>query len=123
MIENKNLATIITKEMNKPISQSVSEIEKCAALCDYYATAENVLKTEQVETEFQISEIHHEPLGVILGVMPWNFPFGKRLRFAVPTILAGNVIVLKHASICEKSGETMQEIFERSRFSKRYFTF
>ena len=63
----QDFATIITQEMNKPISQSVSEIEKCAALCDYYATAENILKTEQVETEFQISEIHHEPLGVILG--------------------------------------------------------
>ena len=114
---------IITKEMNKPISQSVSGIEKCAALCDYYAAAKNILKTEQVETEFQISEIHHEPLGVILGVMPWNFPFWQAIRFAVPTILAGNVIVLKHASICEKSGETMQEIFEKAGFPKGIFTF
>ena len=119
----QDFATIITQEMNKPISQSVSEIEKCAALCDYYATAENILKTEQVETEFQISEIHHEPLGVILGVMPWNFPFWQAIRFAVPTILAGNVIVLKHASICEKSGETIQEIFEKAGFPKGIFTF
>ena len=119
----QEFATIITQEMNKPISQSVSEIEKCAALCDYYAAAENILKTEQVETEFQISEIHHEPLGVILGVMPWNFPFWQAIRFAVPTILAGNVIVLKHASICEKSGETMQEIFEKAGFPKGIFTF
>ena len=114
---------IITQEMKKPISQSISEIEKCATLCDYYANAENVLKPEKVKTEFQISEVHHEPLGTILGVMPWNFPFWQAIRFAVPTILAGNVIVLKHASICEKSGETMQEIFEEAGFPKGVFTF
>ena len=102
MIEKTRICEIITKEMNKPISQSVSEIEKCAALCDYYATAENILKTEQVETEFQISEIHHEPLGVIFLGYAMEFSFWQAIRFAVPTILAGNVIVLKHASICEK---------------------
>lgn len=114
---------IITLEMNKPISQSISEIEKCAGMCDYYAQAENILKIEKVKTEHQISEIHHEPLGVILGIMPWNFPFWQALRFAVPAILAGNVIVLKHASICEKSGKTMQQIFEEAGFPKGVFTF
>ncbi len=114
---------IITLEMNKPISQSISEIEKCAGMCDYYAEAENILKIEKVKTEHQIAEIHHEPLGVILGIMPWNFPFWQALRFAVPAILAGNVIVLKHASICEKSGKTMQQIFEEAGFPKDVFTF
>ena len=107
----QEFAEIITQEMKKPISQSVAEIEKCATLCDYYANAENVLKPEKVKTEFQISEVHHEPLGAILGVMPWNFPFWQAIRFAVPAILAGNTVILKHASICLKSGDTLQEIF------------
>ena len=124
LLERKQeFAEIITKEMNKPISQSIAEIEKSAGMCDYYANAENVLKVEKVKIEHQISEIHHEALGVILGVMPWNFPFWQALRFAVPSILAGNVIVLKHASICEKSGKTMQKIFEEAGFPKGVFTF
>lgn len=124
LLERKEeFAKIITKEMNKPISQSVAEIEKCAVMCDYYAKAENILNPEKIETEHQISEIHHEPMGVILGVMPWNFPFWQVLRFSVPTILAGNVIVLKHASICEKSGRTLQQIFEEAGFPKGVFTF
>jgi succinate-semialdehyde dehydrogenase/glutarate-semialdehyde dehydrogenase len=80
---------IITQEMKKPISQSVAEIEKCATLCDYYANAENVLKPEKIKTEFQISEVHHEPLGTILGVMPWNFPFGKPLDLQFLPFLLG----------------------------------
>mgnify|MGYP002654000827 FL=1 len=91
LLEKKEMfAEIITKEMNKPIAQSVSEIEKCAGMCDFYAKAENVLKPEQVETGHEISEIHREPMGVILGIMPWNFPFWQVLRFAIPTLLAGN---------------------------------
>lgn len=113
---------IITKEMNKPITQSIAEIEKCAGMIEYYSKAENILKPEKVKTDLKISEIHHEPLGVILGVMPWNFPFWQALRFATPTILAGNVIVLKHASICAKSGDMMQKIFEEAGFPKAVFT-
>lgn len=113
---------IITKEMNKPISQSVSEIEKCVGMVHYYANAENVLKVEKVNTGQKISEIHREPMGVILGVMPWNFPFWQVLRFAVPAILSGNVVVVKHASICHKSADTIQKIFEESGFPKGVFT-
>lgn len=122
MKRKQEFAEIITKEMNKPISQSVSEIEKCAGMIDFYAKSENILKPEKVKTEHQISEIHHEPLGVILGVMPWNFPFWQALRFAVPAILSGNVIVLKHASICAESGDAMQKIFEEAGFPKGVFT-
>lgn len=113
---------IITQEMKKPISQSVAEIEKCATLCDYYATVENDLQPEKIDTEFQVSEVHHEPLGVILGIMPWNFPFWQVIRFAVPTILAGNTVILKHASICLKSGNTLLEIFEEAGFPKDVFS-
>lgn len=118
----EEFAEIITKEMNKPISQSVAEIEKCAGMCEFYAKAENVLKSEKVKTDHTISEIHREPMGVILGVMPWNFPFWQALRFAVPAILTGNVIVLKHASICYKSGNAMQKLLEDVGFPKGIFT-
>ena len=122
LLGNKQFfAEIITKEMNKPIAQSLSEIEKCADMIQYYSEAENILKTEKVKTDHQISEIHHEPLGVILGIMPWNFPFWQALRFAVPAILAGNVVVLKHASICSKSGNAIQKLFESAGFPKGVF--
>ena len=123
LLKNKqDLGLLITKEMNKPISQSIAEIEKCVGMIDYYSQAENILKPEKVKTELQISEIRHEPMGVILGVMPWNFPFWQVLRFAVPAILAGNTVVLKHASICLKSGNTIQAFFEESGFPKNLFT-
>ena len=122
MERKQEFGEIITQEMNKPISQSIAEIEKCAGMCDYYAQSENILKPEKVATEHQISEIHHEPMGVILGIMPWNFPFWQVLRFAVPAILAGNTIILKHASICEKSGDVIQEIFEKAGFPEAVFT-
>lgn len=114
--QKEDLGLIITEEMNKPISQSVSEIEKCAGLCLYYAKAENVLAVETVETQFEISEVHHEALGVILGVMPWNYPFWQVLRFAVPTLLAGNAVVMKHASNCLRSGDAIQNLFEEAGF-------
>ena len=119
--KKEDLGLIITEEMNKPISQSVSEIEKCAGLCLYYAKAENVLAVETVETQFEISEVHHEALGVILGVMPWNYPFWQVLRFAVPTLLAGNAVVMKHASNCLRSGDAIQNLFEEAGFPKGLF--
>lgn len=118
---SSKLAEIITKEMGKPISQSVAEVEKCALMTRYYANAENVLKPEKVETEFRISEIHYAPKGVILGVMPWNFPFWQVLRFAVPTILAGNTVVVKHASICFGSGNAIEKLFLEAGFPKAVF--
>lgn len=111
----------ITKEMNKPITQSIAEIKKCALMTRYYAEAENILKPEKIKTEFRVSEVHYAPLGVILGVMPWNFPFWQVLRFAVPAILAGNTVVLKHASICFGSGKLMEKLFLDAGFPKGIF--
>ncbi|WP_304343346.1 aldehyde dehydrogenase family protein [Chryseobacterium koreense] len=119
--QSETLGTIITKEMNKPIAQSIAEIQKCALMCRYYAAAENVLQHEKVKTEFRISEIHYIPKGVILGVMPWNFPFWQVLRFAVPAILAGNTVVLKHASICFGSGNRIEQLFLEAGFPKGVF--
>ena len=112
---------IITQEMNKPITQSIAEIIKSAGMIEYYAKAENSLKTEVIPTEYTVSEVHYEPMGVILGVMPWNFPFWQVLRFAIPSILAGNVVVLKHASICFGSGNKIEELFLEAGFPKGVF--
>lgn len=120
--KNKDkLAKNITREMNKPISQAVAEIEKCALMTNYYATAKNILQPEKIETEFRLSEIHYVPKGVILGVMPWNFPFWQALRFAVPAILSGNTVVLKHASICFASGNLIEKLFREAGFPKDVF--
>ncbi|SDF72707.1 aldehyde dehydrogenase family protein [Epilithonimonas hungarica] len=114
-------AEIITTEMHKPISQSIAEIEKSAGMIRFYANAENVLKPEKITTEFNVSEVHYDALGIILGVMPWNFPFWQVLRFAVPAILAGNVILLKHASICFESGDEIEKAFAEAGFPKYIF--
>jgi len=119
---NKEIyAKTITTEMHKPISQSIAEIEKSAGMIKFYAQAENVLKPEQIKTEFNVSEVHYDALGIILGVMPWNFPFWQVLRFAVPAILAGNVIVLKHASICFGSGDEIENVFKEAGFPEYIF--
>jgi succinate-semialdehyde dehydrogenase/glutarate-semialdehyde dehydrogenase len=112
---------IITKEMKKPITQSIAEVQKCALMVRYYANSENVFKPEKVQTEFRVSEIHYIPKGVILGVMPWNFPFWQALRFAIPAILAGNTVILKHASICFGSGNAIEKIFLDAGFPKGVF--
>lgn len=120
--KNKDkLAKNITREMNKPISQAVAEIEKCALMTNYYAKAENILQPEKIKTEYRLSEIHYVPKGVILGVMPWNFPFWQALRFAVPAILSGNTVVLKHASICFGSGNLIEKLFREAGFPKGVF--
>lgn len=118
----ENFGEIITNEMNKPISQSTAEVKKCALMVNYYADMKPQLQVEKVKTDFDVSEIHYVPKGIILGVMPWNFPFWQVLRFAVPAILAGNTVLLKHASICIKTGNTIQKIFEEAGFSEGVFT-
>ncbi|ALR31430.1 aldehyde dehydrogenase [Chryseobacterium sp. IHB B 17019] len=118
---SEKFGSIITTEMNKPISQSIAEVEKCALMMNYYADAENILKPEKVDSEYSYSEIHYVPKGVILGVMPWNFPFWQVLRFAVPAILAGNTVVLKHASICFGSGNAIEEVLLEAGFPEGIF--
>ena len=119
--DKEKFANLITTEMHKPISQSIAEIEKSAGMIRYYAKAENVLKPEKIKTEFEISEVHYDALGIILGVMPWNFPFWQVLRFAVPAILAGIVVLLKHASICFESGDAVEKVFNDAGFPEYIF--
>lgn len=122
LLERKEeLARQITTEMNKPISQSIAEIEKSAKMAKYYAEAPNVLAPEKIQTEFRVSEIHYSPKGVILGVMPWNFPFWQVLRFVVPAVLAGNTTILKHASICFGSGNLIEKVMLEAGFPEGVF--
>ncbi|WP_282160721.1 NAD-dependent succinate-semialdehyde dehydrogenase [Ulvibacterium marinum] len=123
LMENtKEYAEIITLEMGKPIVQSLAEIEKCAWVCEYYAThAEDQLKDEIITTDAAKSYVRYEPLGPVLAIMPWNFPFWQVFRFAVPNLMAGNVGVLKHASNVMKSAEMIQRIFEKAGFPKGCF--
>src|SRR5262249_6415096 len=91
-------AVLMAKEMGKPISKGVLEAEKCAWCCSYYAQmGEKFLEPEMVATDAHKSYITYQPLGVVLAIMPWNFPFWQVIRFAAPSIMAGNVGLLKHA--------------------------
>lgn len=118
LLENKEeYAKAITTEMHKPISQSIAEIEKCAVLCSYYyENSTPFLAPKIIKTEASESYVTYEPMGVILGIMPWNFPFWQVFRFAVPTLIAGNTVVVKHASNVSKSAELIEKLFEKAGF-------
>lgn len=116
-------AELITKEMGKPIKQAIAEIEKCAWVCEYYAeNAKKHLANETIETDALASYISFEPLGVVLAIMPWNYPFWQVFRFAAPALMAGNVAVLKHASNVFGSALNIQKVFEKAGFPKYCFT-
>jgi succinate-semialdehyde dehydrogenase/glutarate-semialdehyde dehydrogenase len=105
-------AALITAEMGKPIAQAEAEVEKCAWVCDFYAEhAERFLAEEPVRTEARASYVAFEPLGVVLAVMPWNYPFWQVFRFAAPTLMAGNTAVLKHASNVPQCALAIEEVF------------
>ncbi|MFA5618764.1 MAG: NAD-dependent succinate-semialdehyde dehydrogenase [Weeksellaceae bacterium] len=118
LLENKaQFAKIISGEMGKPMKESIAEIEKSALSCDYYADhCDEFLKDRNYSFENYDAVIRYEPLGVILGVMPWNFPFWQVFRFAVPTILAGNTVVVKHASNVPESAWALEKIFLEAGF-------
>lgn len=115
-------AKLMTEEMGKPISQSIAEIEKCVWLCDFYITnAEDFLADSIIETDAQESFISYDPLGVVLAVMPWNYPFWQVMRFAVPSLTAGNVGLLKHASNVTSTALAIQDLFEEAGYPKGCF--
>ena len=116
------LATLMTQEMGKPILQARAEIEKCAWLCHYFAeNSEAFLTSELIKTDAYKSYIAYEPLGVILAIMPWNFPFWQAFRAAVPALMAGNGLVLKHASNVPGCAQAIEKIFEESGFPDGLF--
>lgn len=115
-------AFIITTEMGKPVKQSIAEVEKCAWVCDYYAeNAESILKKEIISTDASESYVEFNPLGVILAVMPWNFPFWQVFRFAAPSLMAGNVGLLKHSSNVPMCALAIEQIFLNAGFPKNVF--
>ena len=112
----------MTQEMGKPISQAVAEAEKCALVCRYYAThGEAMLADEPRETEAQKSVVAYEPLGPVLAVMPWNFPYWQVFRFAAPALMAGNVGLLKHAKNVLGCGEAIADLFSDAGFEQGLF--
>jgi len=113
---------IMTLEMGKPIRESRAEIEKCAWVCEYYAeNGGKFLSPQEVKTDASKSYVTFQPLGVILAVMPWNFPFWQVFRFAAPTLMAGNVGILKHSSNVTGCALAIEQIFRDAGFPKNTF--
>ena len=111
-LNKKVYAETITLEMGKPITEAVAEVEKCAWVCDYYASnAASFLKDDVIETDASKSYVRHDPIGSVLAIMPWNFPFWQVFRFAAPTLTAGNTALLKHAPNVFGCAKLIEEIF------------
>ena len=120
--EKDRLSRLMTAEMGKILRESVAEIEKCAHACDYYSEhAESMLKDEVIPSDASRSLVAFEPLGLVLAVMPWNFPFWQVFRFAAPSLMAGNVAVLKHASNVPGCALAIEELFTGAGFPENVF--
>lgn len=115
-------ANIITLEMGKPISESRSEVSKCAWVCDYYAeNAKAFLEDEIISTDADKSFVRHDPIGSVLAIMPWNFPFWQVFRYAAPTLTAGNTGVLKHAPNVFGCAQLIEEVFTKAGYPNYVF--
>jgi succinate-semialdehyde dehydrogenase/glutarate-semialdehyde dehydrogenase len=120
--EKQKFGELMTTEMGKPLTAAISEAEKCALVCRYYAeNAERHLADEIVQTNAKRSYVKFQPLGPVLAVMPWNFPFWQVFRFAAPALMAGNVGLLKHASNVPQCALAIEDIFRRAGFPEGAF--
>ena len=120
--DKAELGKLMTLEMGKPLKAAIGEAEKCAWVCRYYAeSAQHHLADQIVETNARKSYVHFQPLGPVLAVMPWNFPFWQVFRFAAPALMAGNVGLLKHASNVPQCALAIEDIFRRAGFPDGVF--
>lgn len=114
-VQKDDLAELMATEMGKPLAQGVSEAEKCAWVCEYYADhTKEFLKEDIIETDASKSYIIFNPIGVVLSIMPWNFPFWQLFRFAAPALMAGNGVILKHAEVTTGCALKMEEIIHKA---------
>ncbi|MCF8239368.1 MAG: NAD-dependent succinate-semialdehyde dehydrogenase [Saprospiraceae bacterium] len=115
-------ARMITLEMGKPITESRGEVNKCSWVCDYYAEhASSFLSDDVIPTDASQSFVRNDPIGVVLAIMPWNFPFWQVFRFAAPTLIAGNTGLLKHSSNVFGCAQQIEEVFIRAGFPEGVF--
>ncbi|OYQ37231.1 succinate-semialdehyde dehydrogenase [Flavobacterium cyanobacteriorum] len=115
--QQKSLSEKCSLEMGKPIAQAVAEVKKCGLLCEYYIKhAPGFLAEKPVNTDAAESFVVYEPLGVILGIMPWNFPYWQVFRFAIPAIIVGNTVVVKHASNVAGCAQLLESLFTDAGF-------
>ncbi len=122
-LRKSNLARLMAEEMGKPLAQGVAEAEKCAWVCDFYADgATRFLVPQRVDTEARKSEIRFEPLGLVLAIMPWNFPLWQVFRCAAPALMAGNGMLLKHAPNVPGCALAIQELLEEAGAPEGLFT-
>lgn len=120
--EAEKYGRIISLEMGKPLKDAIAEVKKCALACRYYAeNAADFLADEEIETKASRSLIAFEPLGVVLAIMPWNFPFWQAYRFLAPALMAGNVGLLKHASNVPQCALAIEEIIQKAGFPENVF--
>ena len=121
--KKEKLGALMTQEMGKPIKQSIAEAEKCAWVCEYYAdNAERFLSKKEISTDSKKSFISFQPIGLVLAIMPWNFPFWQVFRFASPTLMAGNVGILKHASNVQGCAKEIEKLFLEAGFPEYAFS-
>jgi succinate-semialdehyde dehydrogenase/glutarate-semialdehyde dehydrogenase len=120
--EARDFAQLMAREMGKPVRDGIAEAQKCALACDYFAEhAARFLARESIASDARSSFVTFAPLGVVLAVMPWNFPFWQVFRFAAPALMAGNAAVLKHASNVPGCALAIEELFRRAAFPENLF--
>ena len=121
--KNKEEAALTaTNEMGKPIKEAIAEVEKCILLCDFYSeNGEKLLANQKGNTDFE-SWVTYEPIGVILGIMPWNYPYWQIFRFAIPTLLAGNTVIVKHALNVPECALLLEKVFSEALENDNVYT-